>query len=350
MNSHWRIQQLANGLGEHAGAWDALNLRLFNGHPMLDSRYVDGLLRHFGTGAEYLCVREQDGVQMAMLVLSRRAAGIWGSFLPAQAQIGPVLMQMPMDMQDLMRHLPGFVAEIDILCNDPDYGDCSTSDRSMLDSTAHALTMNVSLKGSFEAYWGQRSKNLSKNLKRYERRLATDGIERSFICLTDPGEVSAGVARFAALESKGWKGRLGTAVSVDNTQGEFYSKLLSQFAASRQGRVYELWFDDKLAASRLVISAKGMVIILKTAFDESFDIYAPGRMLLRDVIEHLFIACPGASLEFYTHANPDQLSWAGGERWIRHVSFYRSPAIAKVFRGLRVVNQVLAAGRMHSRN
>src|SRR6185436_17717760 len=61
MNSDWRIHRLDQGLGEHAPAWDALNRQLFDSHPMLDSRFINGMLAHFGSGSEYLCVLEAEG-------------------------------------------------------------------------------------------------------------------------------------------------------------------------------------------------------------------------------------------------------------------------------------------------
>ena len=50
-----------------------------------------------------------------------------------------------------------------------------------------------------------------------------------------------------------------------------------------------------------------MALILKTTYDETLQAYAPGRLLLHEVIRRAFVLWPGRSLEFYTNANADQL-------------------------------------------
>ncbi len=320
----WRIIKLEATLGAHALAWDALNQRHFQSNPMLDSRFVDALLRHFGDGSERLCVLQDDAEPQAMCLLKPKGFGIWTAFLPAQAQIGPVLIRDPQYVKSLIRGLPGMVGQIDFLCHDPAFGAVAASDQADHSVQEHALTMNIRLDADFDSYWAKRSKQLQKNLRRYERRLDEDGLPVRFASVTEPADIGAAVARYAALESKGWKGLEGTAVSANNVQGRFYEQVLRSFCSSGGATVYELWFGDQLAASRLAIAGDQMLVILKTTYDEAFDKYAPGRLLLRSVIEQAFNDHPGGVIEFYTDANPDQLAWATDHRWIEHVSVYRN--------------------------
>ena len=90
--------------------------------------------------------------------------------------------------------------------------------------------------------------------------------------------------------------------------------------------VYELWLGDQLAASRLVFGLGDMVVMLKTTYDENLNRYAPGRVLLYLAIQDLFTYCPEKTIEFYTDANVDQLSWATDRRWIAHWTFHRNAA------------------------
>jgi CelD/BcsL family acetyltransferase involved in cellulose biosynthesis len=340
----WTIHRLQHGLGDHAAEWDALNTRLFNAHPMLDSRFVDGLLKHFGNGTEHLCIQASNGVPQAMCLLQPKRLGIWATFLPSQAQIGLVLRPNADALHDLIRSLPGTVARLDFLCNDPEFGDLSNIDHTTSTSTNHVLTMNISLDDGFAHYWAARSKNLAKNIDRYERRLATDNIARKFLCISAPDSINPAVARYAALESKGWKAKLGTALEVNNSQGLFYAELMTRLASTGNAMVFELWFDDHLAASRLVIASANMVSILKTTYDETHDRYAPWRLLLHDIIQSLFTTHPGKVIEFYTDANADNLAWATGHRWIQHVSFYRSALTKNAFKLLHAGRQVLTSG------
>lgn len=205
--------------------------------------------------------------------------------------------------------------------------------------------MNIRLDETFERYWAQRSRNLKKNMDRYERRLSADLIDRKFLCISEPGVIGPAVARYAALESAGWKAELGTAISIDNPQGHFYSALLNRFSLTGNAMVYELWLGAQLAASRLVISSADMLIILKTTYDEALERYAPGRQLLKAIIESLFTSHRGKILEFYTDANADNLAWATGQRWIRHVSVPRSAVTETLLQLLWASRQMLALER-----
>ena len=338
----WQVTRLNKSMGEHAAAWDALNQRLFNGHPMLGSCFVEGLLKHFGDGSEHLCVLAPNGVPEAMCLLTPRGFGIWHTFLPSQAQLNPVLMPKMVAVTGLINSLPGLVIRLDFLCNDAEFGDLATGSYATSTSMEHALTMNINLKDGFEAYWGLRSKNLAKNIERYERQLAHDGIASKFLCITEPQDIGGAVARYAELESKGWKSNHGTAIGASDVQGLFYTELLNSLSASGGAMVCELWFNQQLAASRLMIIGESMAIILKTTFDEPFKQYAPGRLLLRNVIEAMCINHPDKTLEFYADASSNQLAWATGQRWITHWSFYKNRFSADLFSVIGAARKSLA--------
>ena len=329
--TRWSVVKLQNGLGEHAAAWDTLNRRKFKQHPMLDSRFIEGLLTHFSNGGECLCVLEQAGQPEAMCLLRPDKFSTWATFLPSQAQIGPALVDSPAVLEQLVHDLPGLVSRLDILCSDSDLGELNSEPKRTTYSTDHALTMNISLQGSFQDYWSARSKKLVQNLSRYQRRLALDGLSQDFRCYTQPADTAVAFARYADLESSGWKAGQGTAIAVDNVQGQFYGDLMAQFAATGNALVYELWLGGRLAASRLLITSSDMVVMVKTTYAEHLAQYAPGRQLLRLVIEDLFSRFPGLTVEFYTNATSDQLSWATGQRVIRHVSFYTNSLTARLF-------------------
>ena len=327
--TRWTVIQLdkGQGLGSHAAAWDALNLRLFNAHPLLDSRFIDGLLANFGTAPVALCILGANDAPQAMCLLRNTGPCYWASFLPAQAQIGLMLMRSAEHVPLLFSKLPGYALRIDLLCVDPAFSKFTLSDPMKVSCMTHSLTMRIDLAGTFDAYWANRSKNLIKNIGRYERRVQTDGVEQKFIRITEPTELSAAVDRYASLETAGWKGKAGTALGSVKSQERFYADfLLGSGSEKNQPVVYELWLGEKLAASRLVTAQGGMVVILKTTFDETLADYAPGRLLLRSVIQDRFATGADKSIEFYTDANSDQLAWATDRRWISHWAFNRNLA------------------------
>jgi len=340
----WTVQSLQGALGAHAADWDELNQRMFGEHPLLRSDFVDALLKHYGQGREYLCVLRRSGIAEAMCVLAPREPGLWASFLPAQAQLGPALIRHPDQLNGLIRALPGFVGELDFLCNDPEFGSLASNgpDTDLVD---HSLTMNIDLQGDFASYWAGRPKKLIQNIERYRRRETVDHLEQRFVEITEPAEMNAAVSRYGVLEAEGWKGQHGTAVGSDERQESFYQEVMVRFAKAKRAIVFELWFGEELAASRLAIADEHMLVMLKTTYHEKFAAYAPGRLLLRLAIERAFETQAGGRIEFYTDATQDQLAWATGQRWIQHVSFYRNRPIQVALSTLRRSRQVIGINK-----
>ncbi|MDR7295153.1 CelD/BcsL family acetyltransferase involved in cellulose biosynthesis [Pelomonas aquatica] len=333
----WACEPLdpAQGLGRHRDDWDALNERLFGGHPLLDAGFVDALLRHFGEPGLHLCTASQGGARpQAMTLLKRqnRGLGIWSSFLPMQAQIAPALMTQSTPAKHLLKLLPAYATQLDLLCNDPRFGDLRGQGAHVM---PHALTMSVSLAGGFDDYLAQRPRKLMQNMRRYLRRLQSEGGRERVDVVTAPELMAAAVDRYAALESRGWKGRKGTAVRSDNAQGRFYADVMRCFAERGEAMVYELWLGEDLLASRMMLSRGGMTVMLKTAFDENFERFAPGRILLLRTLEDLFKRTPGGVVEFYTDAEADLLAWSTSQRWINHVSVYRHRGLPWFYELLR---------------
>lgn len=326
-----------SGLGEFRAVWGDLNRRLFGAHLLLDEDFVDALLRHFGRQDVVLAQAFQGSEVVGMLLLlpKRPWMGVWSSFLPSQTQLGPLLLPPTLHLRDLFATLPGHANELDLLCNDPRVADLRKLPRQPVGSMPHALTMSVSLRGSFDDYWALRPRKLIQNMRRYLRRLEAEPGGGRFEVVESPAAIAAAVDRYAVLESSGWKGREGTAISSDNAQGRFYTELMQTFAARGQALIYELWLGENLIASRMLLLRDGMVIMLKTAFHEQFDRFAPGRVLLLHVLEDLFRRAPGGVVEFYTNADADLLAWSTSQRWINHVSVYRHKGMAEVFDLLR---------------
>lgn len=335
----WQLHWLApgQGLGAHREAWDHLNSQLMAGHAMLDGAFVDALLRHFGNGSVQLAVAREGDAPVAMLLMNRhaRGLGVWSNFLPSQTQIGPGLIPAKLELGGLLAALPGYARELDLLCNDPRFVDLRELPRLPVRSQPHALTMSVSLKGSFDDYWAQRPRKLIQNMRRYLRRLQSEPGGERLTVISAPESIEAAVQRYAELESSGWKGREGTAVSSDNSQGRFYAEVMREFAVRGEALVYELWLGEDLLASRMLLLRGGMAVMLKTAFHEQFERFAPGRILLLRTLEDLFTRAPGGGVEFYTNAESDLLAWSTSQRWINHVSVYRHRGLPALYGLLR---------------
>jgi CelD/BcsL family acetyltransferase involved in cellulose biosynthesis len=319
----WRIVSLQRDLGLHAIEWDELATRSFGGHPFLDSRFINGLLASFGDGSERLCLHEMNGQVTAMCLLRAKNPLAWASFQPSQAQLGTTMIPDHSLLTSLMYCLPPTVLQLDLLCNDPEVGDVLAGAMRPLRRANHALTIKIRVDGDFDSYWSARPRSLQSNSKRYQKRLDEDGIEVRFGLNLWTDEVAAAIERYVILEDAGWKGREGTALGSMPEQLGFYRSLMAAAAGDGEAEVHELWFDGVLAASRMLLRNGSNYYMLKTTYDERFRKYAPGRLLLRKVIEHIFQAGEAGAIEFYTDADNSLLEWSSENRWLQHVTLYR---------------------------
>ncbi|MBA4152676.1 MAG: hypothetical protein C0509_08945 [Acinetobacter sp.] len=145
------------------------------------------------------------------------------------------------------------------------------------------------------------------------------------------------IARFGEMESAGWKGLNGSAVHADNVQGHFYAEVMRRFAERGRATVYELYFNDALVAMQLCIASPGMLVLLKTTYDESQASFSPGRLLLHALLEKEFAEKRVGEIEFYTNADSEQLAWATHERWINHYLLFRNRMVRMVYQVLKLL-------------
>ena len=325
--SGWQSALINGSLGTSAAAWDACNQRMFQGHLLFDSRFVGNMLKHFGSGQERLMQRTNAEGATEMCLLRSGGWGRWETFFPSQAQISPVMVDSRASLAGMFKALPGLPMQIDFLGQDVPYSHVVDGLAPGGQAIGHATTINVTLSGTFEDYWNSRPKNLIKNIRRYKNRLAQAGSQVRLVQIDSPGDMAGAVTRYGQLEAESWKQLEGTAVLPDNAQGRFYTDVLTDFAQTGNALVYELWLDDRLAASRLVVFDRQMLIILKTAYNKDMAQFAPGRLLLYEVIADAYRRVPGGTLEFYTNATADQFDWATHSRTIVHQTVYRSSAL-----------------------
>ncbi len=338
----WTFYPAKSGFPELAAEWDNLNRHLGHAHPMLDRAFVGPLVQYFASSDDRLALCRTAAGVAALLLLRARGSGIWLSFLPSQAQIAPMLLGDPAYIPALLRALPGRVVALDLLCQDPDYSLLPALPSSTThEVTLHATTTATGLSGTFDAYWQSRPQKLRENLRRSFRKIEQAGIKFRLEVTSSPALVPEACARYGLLESRGWKGQAGTALHPDNAQGRFYQEVLAGFAARGQGFTCELYLDDSLAASQLLIGNDFMAIGLKTTYDETITAYSPGRLLHYLVLQRLFLEQRHRVLEYYTNATPDTLRWGTTQRPITHHRFYRYRWLPPLMRGYRRLKAAL---------
>ena len=337
----WELHPAKSVFPRFAGDWDRLNARLCKSHPFFDSRFVGTLLDHFAIGNEQLCLHRKHGVITGAIILQPNGWGRWTSFRPSQAQITPVLLDDAALLPDLLKALPVFAWIIDLIAIDPRFSPNFLRPDMATVVSAQAYTIGIHAWVPFSDYWNQRPKNLKANIRRYSNRLDSEFGSLLLAKITEQSEIADSVERYGTIESAGWKRVADTAISIDNAQGAFYCDVLRRFAATGQAVAYELQFDGRVAASRLLIENNEMAVILKTTYDETLSPFSPGRIQLHRIIEERLTNHPDQTIEFYTNATRDQKEWATFGCTIQNIQIFRNLALANCFSSFKGLRQRL---------
>jgi hypothetical protein len=157
----------------------------------------------------------------------------------------------------------------------------------------------IDLVGSFDAYWSARGKNLRQNMRKQRVKLAADGVKLSLQALREHADMADAVARYGRMESAGWKAQHGTAIHPDNAQGRYYRELLEQASLNGEAVVYQYLFDERVVAMNLCLQRKGVLIVLKTTYDESIQSLSPAFLLREAELQELFAQGEIRRLEYF---------------------------------------------------
>ena len=170
----------------------------------------------------------------------------------------------------------------------------------------------VSTAGGWDAYRGQRSRKLLKELGRLRRRLAEHGAVEFAVHSSVDGLESA-LEEFIALESSGWKADEGTAIASRDASGRFYADLARWLAERGWLRLAFLRLDGRAVAAELDIACAGSLYSLKSGFDPEYRAFGPGQLLTHDCVKLAFDDGL-ASYEFLGTDEAYKMSWTDSTR------------------------------------
>lgn len=328
----WTLHPAAR-LVDFARQWQDLH-RAAAASPLLAFDFVAPLLDAFGDGRERLAICEHGGAVVAMAIVVPSRRGAWATFQPAQAPVGLWLQQPGLDLQallaGLLRALPGLPLIFGLMQMDPALAP-RPPDSACLSTLDYIDTARVTLAGSFEDYWQARGKNLRSNLKKQRAKLDKDGVALSLRVSREPADMAQAVADYARLESSGWKEGCGTAVHADDAQGRYYRAMLEALCRRGAGRVYRYYFDERLVAMDLCIEDEHIIVVLKTAYDESVPKqFSPTLLMREEATRALFEEGRLGRIEFYGRVMEWHLRWTEEVRTMYHVNYYRWPGLRRL--------------------
>jgi hypothetical protein len=330
--TNWTVVPASEFAG-YADTWRDLNRR-GPASPLFELEFVQPLLTEFGSGKEMLAICRAGQEVVAMALMEPIRSGAWATFQPSQAPVGMWINLPGADVEALlaalMRKLPGLPLVVGLTQCDP-FLFPRPQDSGALQAIDYVDTARITIKGSFDDYWAGRGKNLRANLKKQRARMIKEGIVPRMDTLTAPEDMAEAIAEYGRLESAGWKAQQGTAIHPDNAQGRFYRAMLEGFCRRGAGSVIRYFFNDKIVAMNLCIDGGGILVVLKTTYDETVPShYSPAFLMREETCQQMFAEQKFKSLEFYGKVMEWHLRWTDEVRTLYHVNSYRWPILLRL--------------------
>jgi len=225
-------------------------------------------------------------------------------------------------VQSLLRALPGLALTVGL---------------TQLDSLAHVGPFNsarlrhqhyidtawVDVETGFEAYWEGRGKNLRQNTRKQLKKVEATGVTPRLEMIDTPEPVALAIEQYGTLESSGWKAELGTAISVEGSQGRFYRQALESAAAAGRARIYRYWFGDEVVAMDLCVHQGDCLVILKTAYQQAHQAVSPSTLMRAEEFKALFDEGRFKRIEFFGRVMEWHTRWTENSRHLFHLTAYR---------------------------
>lgn len=123
-----------------------------------------------------------------------------------------------------------------------------------------------------------------RELRRQWNQLEKQG-KLAYSVARQPGEVRIRMEEFLALEASGWKGRERSAMVLDRFRAAFAREAITNLAEADSVRIHTLDLDGKAIASMVVFLMSGEAYTWKTAYNEHYARYSPGKLLLAELTE-----------------------------------------------------------------
>lgn len=123
-----------------------------------------------------------------------------------------------------------------------------------------------------------------RELKRQWNNLAKQGA-LVYNVARQPDEIRLRMEEFLVLEASGWKGRERSAMIMDRFRAAFAREAVNNLAEADSVRIHTLDLDGKAIATVIVLLMAGEAFAWKTAYDERYAKYSPGKLLVAELTE-----------------------------------------------------------------
>jgi CelD/BcsL family acetyltransferase involved in cellulose biosynthesis len=318
---------VASGL---AAEWSDLTSRL-TAPPHLQSGWAEAWWRAFGLGTPELRVLRREGRLSGVLPIARR-----NKLLESPANYHTpgfgLLAEDPSAAAALSAELfSDDPIHVSLTSLDPDSESLDTFRLAAEDAGYRVVirpfirSLYLDVRGSWEEYEHDLSRNLLRDLRKSSRSLEREG--KVSVGIMRGGEQLDQCLREAfVVEASGWKGAAGTAIQSDPRTQRFYTAI-GRWAAERGTlRLYTLRVDRRPLAMCFALQEHGICHLLKAGYDPAFGSYSPGKLLMHAMFRDCFES--GARrIELNGDAEPYKLSWASESHEYKRLEAF-APSVA----------------------
>lgn len=123
-----------------------------------------------------------------------------------------------------------------------------------------------------------------REMRRQWKQLEKQG-ELVYSVARQPGDIHRRMEEFMALEASGWKGKKRSALVLDRHHAAFAREAISNLAGVDAVRIHTIDLDGRAIASMIVLMMGGEAYTWKTAFNEDYARYSPGKLLMGELTE-----------------------------------------------------------------
>jgi hypothetical protein len=123
-----------------------------------------------------------------------------------------------------------------------------------------------------------------REMRRQWRLLEQHG-EVAYSLARQPRDIHLRMEEFLALEASGWKGKKRSALVVDRHHAAFAREAVSNLAAVDAVRIHTIDLNGAAIASMIVLMMGGEAYTWKTAYNEDYARFSPGKLLMGELTE-----------------------------------------------------------------
>jgi hypothetical protein len=123
-----------------------------------------------------------------------------------------------------------------------------------------------------------------RELRRQWNNLSKEGT-LAYSVARRPDEIRFRLEEFLALEASGWKGRERSAMIMDRFRAAFAREAVTNLAEADSVRIHTLDLNGRAIAAIVVLLMAGEAYAWKTAYDERYAKFSPGKLLVAELTE-----------------------------------------------------------------